>query len=165
MKHRKGFTVTELMMVIFIIGILAAAAYPLMRGRIDSAKWSEGRAAAGTVKTTVRTLVTTMDPNYTDYAIIENSFEDGLLALMLGFTDTSLNGSYFNQVDYTISDVNGVNGTCVITVSSTHPKGPPGVGILAADGSWSVTTGGLAATRAADPNSGVVGRRVWWWWR
>jgi prepilin-type N-terminal cleavage/methylation domain-containing protein len=163
MKHRKGFTLTELMMVIFIVAILAAVALPLVRGRIDTAKWSEARAAAGTLKTTVRTLVTTVDPNYADYTIIEGSSGDGFPAQLLGFTDTSLDGSYFNQVDYTISDINGVDGTCVITVSSTHLEGPSGVGILAADGSWSVTTGGVAAARAADPNDGADGgrRQVW----
>ena len=168
MKHRKGFTLNELMVVIFIIGILAAVAVPLMRGRIDSAKWSEARTAAGTIKTAVRSLVTTMDPNYTDYAVIEDSLGNGLLALLLGFTNTSLEGSYFNQVDYTISDVNGVDGTCVITVDSTHSKGPSGIGILAADGSWLVFTDSVAVDGdAADPNGGVVGgrRRVWWWWR
>ncbi len=168
MKHRKGFTLNELMVVIFIIGILAAVAVPLMRGRIDSAKWSEARTAAGTIKTAVRSLVTTMDPNYTEYAVIEDSLGNGLLALLLGFTNTSLEGSYFNQADYTIADVNGVDGTCVITVNSTHPKGPSGVGILAANGSWLVVTDSVAAVGgAADPNGGVVGgrRRVWWWWR
>ena len=168
MKHRKGFTINELMVVIFIIGVLAAAAVPFIRGRIGAAKWSEARTAAGTIKTAVRSLVTTMDPNYTDYAVIEDSLGNGLLALLLGFTNTSLEGSYFKQADYTISDVNGVDGTCVVTVNSTHPKGPSGIGILAADGSWLLINEGVAvAGGAADPNGGVFeGRRwVWWWWR
>lgn len=167
MKRRKGFTINELMVVIFIIGILAVAAVPLMRGRIDSAKWSEARATAGTIKTAIRSLVTTMDPNYTDYAVIEDSLGNGLLALLLGFTNTSLEGSYFKQADYTISDVNGVDGTCVITVNSTHPKGPSGIGILAANGSWLVINKGIAVDAgAADPNDGADGgRRIWWWWR
>ncbi|MHC4488253.1 MAG: prepilin-type N-terminal cleavage/methylation domain-containing protein [Planctomycetota bacterium] len=158
MKHRKGFTLNELMVVIFIIGILAAAAVPFMRGRIGAAKWSEARTAAGTIKTAVRSLVTTMDPNYTEYAVIEDSLGNGLLALLLGFTNTSLEGSYFNQADYTISDVNGVDGTCVITVDSTHPKGPSGVGILAANGSWLVIEDGVAVNGgvAADPNGGEM---------
>ncbi len=167
MKRRKGFTINELMVVIFIIGILAAAVVPLMRGRIDSAKWSEARATAGTIKTAVRSLVTTMDPNYTDYTVIENSLGNVLLALLLGFTNTSLEGSYFKQADYTISDVNGVDGTCVVRVSSTHPKGPSGIGILAANGSWLVINKGIAVDAgAADPNDGADGgRRIWWWWR
>lgn len=48
MKHTKAFTLIELMVVVLIVGILAAASVPLMRGRIDSAKWSEANATAGT---------------------------------------------------------------------------------------------------------------------
>ena len=47
-RERKGFTLIELMVVILIVGILAAVAIPIMRGRIDSAKWSEGKAMMGT---------------------------------------------------------------------------------------------------------------------
>ena len=42
------------MVVILIVGILAAVAIPLMQGRIDKAKWSEANATAGTIRTAVR---------------------------------------------------------------------------------------------------------------
>lgn len=50
MKRRKGFTLIELMVVILIVGILAAVTVPIMRGRIDAAKWSEAKATADNLK-------------------------------------------------------------------------------------------------------------------
>ncbi len=54
MLQRKGFTLVELMVVVLIVGILAAVSIPLLSGRIDSSKWSEGNAGAGTIRTAVR---------------------------------------------------------------------------------------------------------------
>ena len=54
MLAKKGFTLVELMVVVLIVAILAAVAIPIMRGRIDSAKWTEGRAMAGTIATGIR---------------------------------------------------------------------------------------------------------------
>jgi len=54
MGKRKGFTLVELMVVVLIVTILAAVAMPLLSGRIDSSKWSEANAGAGTIRTAVR---------------------------------------------------------------------------------------------------------------
>lgn len=54
MERRKGFTLIELMIVILIVSILASVAIPIMRGRIDSAKWSEGKAMGGSIATAIR---------------------------------------------------------------------------------------------------------------
>ena len=48
MLRKKGFTLIELLVVILIVSILAAVAIPIMRGRVDAAKWSEGKVMAGT---------------------------------------------------------------------------------------------------------------------
>jgi prepilin-type N-terminal cleavage/methylation domain-containing protein len=142
MNRNKGFTLIELMVVILIVGVLAAISAPIVRGRIDTAKWSEANAAAGALKTTLRAYLATTDPDKTDFSEVEGSLGNSSIASLLGFTTGSLNGTFFNQSDYMISDVNGANGTCVVTVISTHSQGPAGTGVLAANGIWSVTTGG-----------------------
>jgi len=85
MESRKGFTLIELMVVIFIVGILAAVAVPLMRGRIDSAKWSEGRAIMGTVATGLRAHI----------AEEGSAFSAVPTLLELGFAANDLDGTYF----------------------------------------------------------------------
>ena len=54
MKNNKAFTMVELMVVVLIVGILAAVAVPMMTGRIDSSKWSEAKAAMGTIASALR---------------------------------------------------------------------------------------------------------------
>jgi len=137
MGTRKGFTLIELMVVILIVGILAAVAVPIMRGRIDSAKWSEANASAGSIRTAVRAYIAEKGPNYTNYAA---DAEGGLdvVGATLGFSATDLDGAYFNQEDYVISAVVADPPSCVVTVISTHAERPPGTGTLAADGGWSV---------------------------
>ena len=137
MRNRKGFTLIELMVVILIVGILAAVAIPIMRGRIDSAKWSEGNAGAGSIKTAVRAYIAEKGATFT-FTGVEDSLDTAAVYAALGFTSTDLNGTYFNQADYTIASVSGSAGTCVVTVTSTKTGGPSGDGTLSAAGVWSV---------------------------
>ncbi len=90
-RERKGFTLIELMVVILIVGILAAVAIPLMRGRIDAAKWSEGKAMMGTIATALR-------------AYGAEKGDDGTWPpslVQLGFVAGDLNGTYFVDADFT----------------------------------------------------------------
>ena len=140
MESRKGFTLIELMVVILIVGILAAVAVPIMRGRIDSAKWSEANASAGAIRTTIRAYIAEKGPSYTDYAAdLHGGLDDSDIQANLGFSSSDLAGAFFDQKDYVISAVVADPPGCVITVGpSTHSGAPPGTGTLAADGSWSV---------------------------
>ena len=139
MESRKGFTLIELMVVILIVGILAAVAVPIMRGRIDSAKWSEANASAGAIRTSVRAYIAEMGPDYSAYAAdIEGALSVSGIQGNLGFSSSDLEGAYFAQGDYVISAVVADPPACVITVTPTKGNAPAGTGTLAADGSWSV---------------------------
>ena len=47
----------ELITVRIIVMVLAAIAIPLMRGRVDSARWSEGIARGGMIATAIRAWI------------------------------------------------------------------------------------------------------------
>ncbi len=137
MKRLKAFTLVELLVVIFIVTILSAVAMPLIRGKINSSKWSEAQTGAGTIRTAVRTYIAEKGPNY-DYSDVEGSLGTQSIFVSLGFKGSDLNGRYFSQGDYSVSNVSAGPPGCVITVTSSVGDGPPGTGTMDATGTWSV---------------------------
>lgn len=93
MLAKKGFTLVELMVVILIVAILAAIAIPIMRGRIDAAKWTEGKAMMGTIATALRANAA-LNPDH-------NGAFDQTTALWdwtaLGLRPTDFIGTYFKE--------------------------------------------------------------------
>ena len=124
-----GFTLIELMVVILIVAVLAAAAIPLMRGRIDQSKWSEANASAGAIRNAVKTYF--MDTGN----IITGDLDDTAVQQALGMQSGDLTGSYFTASDYTIDSVNS-DGVAVITVTGNQTNAPSGSKTLALDGSF-----------------------------
>lgn len=96
MRKRKGFTLIELMVVVLIVGILAAVAIPILRGRIDAAKWSEGKAMLGSLATAIRAYAAEK-PNGPNPTTADIFTPTGL-----GFADGDLSGTYFIDNDFTI---------------------------------------------------------------
>jgi type IV pilus assembly protein PilA len=129
MTGRKGFTLIELMVVILIVGILAAASIPLMRGRIDSAKWAEANATAGTIKSAVRVYFAE------NGAGITGSMGVAATQTALGFTTGDLTGTYFVPGDYNIDSVDA-NGNAAITVTGSQANAPSGSKTLSVAGTW-----------------------------
>ncbi len=111
MKSNKAFTMVELMVVVLIVGILAAVAIPLMSGRVDSSKWSEAKSAMGTIATAIRAYAAekgksgvSASPTLTD----------------LGLSTTELDGTYFTNECYAISGVSvSDDGTVNFTIKCT----------------------------------------------
>ena len=99
---KKGFTLVELMVVILIVAILAAVAIPIMRGRVDAAKWSEGKAMMGTIATAIRAYVAEVDKDIPDLSTLVPT--ELLFQRSLGFRDGDLDGTYFEEEDFEILD-------------------------------------------------------------
>ena len=129
MKGRKGFTLIELMVVILIVGILAAVAIPLMRGRIDSAKWSEGKAICGSIATALRAHVAEKGTAYTAVPTLAQ----------LGFSANDLVGTYFTTANFTWA----ITASDPIAFTVTATKGAtittPSQVVLNAAGTWTET--------------------------
>jgi len=138
MEKRKGFTLIELMVVIFIVGILAAVAIPIMRGRIDSAKWSEGKAAAGSIRTAARAFCAEKGPTW------GGTWANVTLG-DLGFNIVSaadgddLDGKYFTNEAYAIAftgyDMYTVTVTAVSSLRADKPA-TPAIVTLDQNGTW-----------------------------
>ena len=138
MEKRKGFTLIELMVVIFIVGILAAVAIPIMRGRIDAAKWSEGKAGAGSIRTAARAFCAEKGPNW-------GGIWANVTFLDLGFVLTSnadgddLDGKYFTNEAYGVAftdyDMYVVTVTALSSLRVDKPT-LPAVVTLDQNGTW-----------------------------
>ncbi len=126
-RERKGFTLIELMVVILIVGILAAVAIPLMRGRIDAAKWSEGKAIMGTVATALRA-----------YGAEKGDAGNWPVPtqVQLGFVAGDLAGTYFNDGDITWVAAYPVGGNLTFTITGKHATLNPGTVTLTHLGIW-----------------------------
>ena len=125
----EGFTLIELMVVILIVGVLAAVAVPLMRGKIDQSKWAEANAAAGSIRTAVKTYFLETGDTVT------GTLSDASVQQALDMQTADLTGTYFGPADYVIDSVTS-DGVAAITVTGSQTNAPSGSKTLAADGTW-----------------------------
>lgn len=126
MRKARGYSMVELLVVIIIVSMLAAIAIPLMRGRVDSAKWSEGKARAGMIATAIRAWIAgyNMPGSWTNAP-------GSLDAMELGFAVNDFKGTYFNQDNFTWAvDYDGENLQYIITITKPIASWKPDQMIL-----------------------------------
>ena len=100
MRKKKAFTLIELMVVILIVGILAAVAIPMMKGRIDAARWTEAKAGMSSISTALRA--------YAAEKLDDGTYPPSLAEL--GFIASDLHGTHFVIGDYSIAAVSYTKG-------------------------------------------------------
>lgn len=131
MLDKKAFTLVELLVVVFIVAILAAVAVPIMRSRSDSAKWSEGRALAGTIANALRIY-------YAEKGGAGPFGVDTPDLNTLGLRVDDLKGAYFDRASYSWQTGYDVVNGFVFTISIAKPTsiGAPDRLILDQAGNW-----------------------------
>jgi len=137
MKSKRGFTMVELMVVVLIVGILAAVAVPLMSGRIDASKWSEAKAAMGTIASGLRA-----------YTAEKGSFSSTPSLSDIGITDNDLDGTYFTHDAYAITSASASAGRVSFVITCTaadstrtnKPSNPAGMTLTSSTANSYVAT-------------------------
>ncbi len=116
-KYAGAFTLVELMLVIFIVGILSAVSIPMMRARVDTSKWSEGKAMAGSIRTAARAYCSEKGENYTGYGSADLA--------SLGFLNGDLDGKYFTDECFAIQITGFDNYLITIDATQSLSGDPP----------------------------------------
>lgn len=133
MKAEPGFTLVELMIVMLILGLLAAIAVPSFFSQRDKARDAEAKQQLVTARTATETYGVDNDGNYT-----------GATAAELAQIEETLNGSpltvlaagprtYRLQV---VSDTASVFNLERALGGMQHTCNPSGTGGCRADGTW-----------------------------
>ncbi len=124
MNAQKGFTLIELMIVVAIIGILAAIAIPQYQNYVTRAKYQDGTASLESIKTATALCIQEKggDPTLCDTdteisSTMPTSAGKGALTIARGTFTAGTNGTGGTAI-FTITGDASVK-TCVVTLTGT----------------------------------------------
>ena len=89
---RAAFTLIELLIVVIIVAILAAAGVPLLSANVDRARATEAETALGAIRTAVRA-----------YGVEFNAYPAAPTTTGTGMTVADLKGHFYNSAAFTVS--------------------------------------------------------------
>lgn len=129
---QQGFTLIELMIVVAIIGILAAVALPAYQDYTGRAQVSEAIALAGGLKTPLA-----------EYGAEKNAWPTAIVAPTATPTATEINGNLEGKYVDITSTVTGTYPAGTITATMKNSRATGTVLFVTADGgaTWTCNTG------------------------
>ena len=109
--NRKGFTLIELIIVVIIIGILAAIAAPMMAGNVQKARRSEAVAALGSIRTAARMYAAEHGGTYPASLAEINAYINGPGNPDLNGQNYNFGNYHLGAVAVNIANADGLAGT------------------------------------------------------
>jgi len=100
-KKTHAFTLVEVIIVVVIVGVLAAVALSLYRGYTRKAMATEATAGLGTIRTALRVMYA-QHQDYTNGGIMA---AEPVAAQVPGIATNDLNGTYFDHDNYSITAI------------------------------------------------------------
>jgi type IV pilus assembly protein PilA len=143
-RAQQGFTLIELMIVVAIIGILAAIAIPQYQDYVTRSKWQDSYAALASTRTATAECIQTKsgDPTACDTdadigTTMPTTASKGAVTIARGTFTAGTNGTGGTAVFTLTGDA--TMGTCVVTVTGT---------VAAANINWAYVTSGTGCTKS-----------------